>query len=55
MSTFPRPLPERPDEGPRAGSKGPRIPYPVDEPGLDGPGSKPDYIPSVPPGSMHEM
>jgi hypothetical protein len=55
MSTAPRLLPERPEEKPRPGPKGPHTPYPVNDPGLDRPGSEPDYIPPVPPGSMPEM
>ena len=55
MSTSPRPLPERPDEKPRPGPKGPRTPYPANDPGLDRPGAEPDYIPPLPPGSMPDM
>jgi hypothetical protein len=41
--------PKQPLEDPELGSKGPRIPYPVDEP-VDPkqPGSEPDYFPGKP-------
>jgi hypothetical protein len=42
------PEPKRPDEQPVPGPKGPRTPYPVDNPGIadpTGPGSAPDVIP----------
>jgi len=41
-------MPGRPDENPRPGPRGPRTPYPVNDPGIadpDKPGSEPDYIP----------
>ena len=43
--------PERPkpQESPKPGPKGPRTPYPVDDPGItDLPGQEPDYIPGTP-------
>lgn len=41
--------PKQPPEDPELGPKGPRTPYPVDEP-IDpkGPGSEPDYFPGKP-------
>ena len=41
--------PKQPLEDPELGPKGPRSPYPVDEP-VDpkGPGSEPDYFPGKP-------
>jgi hypothetical protein len=41
--------PKQPLEDPELGPKGPRTPYPVDEP-IDpkGPGSEPDYFPGTP-------
>jgi hypothetical protein len=41
--------PKQPPENPELGPKGPRTPYPVDEP-IDpkGPGSEPDYFPGKP-------
>jgi hypothetical protein len=41
--------PKQPLEDPELGPKGPRTPYPVDEP-IDpkGPGSEPDYFPGKP-------
>jgi hypothetical protein len=41
--------PKQPLEDPELGPKGPRSPYPVDEP-IDpkGPGSEPDYFPGKP-------
>jgi hypothetical protein len=41
--------PKQPLEGPELGPKGPRSPYPVDEP-IDpkGAGSEPDYFPGTP-------
>ena len=41
--------PKQPLEDPGLGPKGPRTPYPVDEP-IDpkGPGSEPDYFPGKP-------
>jgi hypothetical protein len=48
--------PERPDEKPVPGRKGPRTPYPADRPDIGRqPGSEPDYLPgspSEPPGRM---
>jgi hypothetical protein len=43
------PKPKQPLEEPELGPKGPRTPYPVDEP-IDpkGPGSEPDYFPGKP-------
>ena len=44
-----------PDETPNPGPKGPRTPYPVDDPGItDLPGEEPDYVPGTPlePGKM---
>lgn len=41
-----KPISENPDERPIPGPKGPRTPYPVNEPpDPRGPGSEPDYIP----------
>jgi len=42
---------ERPQSGPEPEPKGPRTPYPVDDP-VDprGPGSEPDYFPGKPAG-----
>jgi hypothetical protein len=51
-SGLPPDVPERePDEQPRHGPRGPRTPYPVDDPGVadpTGPGSEPDYVPGRP-------
>jgi hypothetical protein len=56
MANQPDPLPERPDEKPQPGPRGPRTPYPVNTPpDPRGPGSEPDYIPPTPnnpPGRM---
>jgi hypothetical protein len=42
---------ERPNSGPVPEPKGPRTPYPVDEPPDPyGPGSEPDYFPGKPAG-----
>src|SRR5580700_10959801 len=52
VTTPPRPLPGRPDETPRPGPRGPRTPYPVNDPEIanpDKPGAEPDYIPATPP------
>jgi hypothetical protein len=45
--------PKQPPEDPELGPKGPRTPYPVDEP-IDpkGPGSAPDYFPGKPAGDQ---
>jgi hypothetical protein len=45
--------PKQPLEDPELGPKGPRSPYPVDEP-IDpkGPGSEPDYFPGKPGGDL---
>ena len=45
MST--KPEPTRP-EPPVPGPKGPRTPYPVNEPPMPSPGKEPDYIPGTP-------
>lgn len=44
------PLPEPPpQEPPVKGPKGPRTPYPANDPGItDLPGSEPDYVPGKP-------
>jgi hypothetical protein len=55
MNTPRQPIPDRPDEKPRAGPKGPQTPYPVNDPGLDRPGSEPDYLPPVQPGGTPDM
>jgi len=49
MSAIPAERPKQPPEDPALGPKGPRTPYPVDEP-IDpkGPGSEPDYFPGKP-------
>jgi hypothetical protein len=45
----PPPVRPNPDETPKPGPKGPRTPYPVDDPGItDLPGQEPDYIPGTP-------
>lgn len=45
--------PKQPGEAPKPQPKGPRTPYPVDEP-VDprGPGSEPDYFPGKPGGDL---
>jgi hypothetical protein len=54
MARNPAPVPPTkpgpdPDEAPVPGPKGPRTPYPVDDPGvIDQPGADPDYIPGTP-------
>ena len=47
----PSPEPPEPDEQPVPGSRGPRTPYPVNDPGIIDParpGSEPDYLPGRP-------
>jgi hypothetical protein len=48
--------PKQPLEDPELGPKGPRSPYPVDEP-IDpkGPGSEPDYFPGKPGGDLPKV
>jgi hypothetical protein len=51
MATTPK-IPERPDEKPVPGPKGPQTPYPVNdppmpEPGTE-PGTEPDFVPGTP-------
>lgn len=42
-------IPQRPDEQPIPGPKGPRTPYPANEPPIkEAPGSEPDFIPGTP-------
>jgi hypothetical protein len=51
----PRPIPEPPDDAPVPGPAGPRMPYPVNDPGIADPGmpgSEPDYIPPPLPGTV---
>jgi hypothetical protein len=51
--TPPRPVPERPGGAPVPGPRGPRSPYPVNDPGIADPakpGSEPDYVPPPLPG-----
>ena len=58
MSTTPPPIPERPDEKSRPGPRGPRTPYPVNDPGFADPhkpGSEPDYIPTPSPADPPEL
>ena len=58
MATAPRPIPGRPDDDPRPGPRGPRTPYPVNDPGIadpDKPGSEPDYIPPSSPEQSPDM
>ena len=53
IPTPPQPIPDRPDQAPLPGPRGPRTPYPVNDPGIADPGkpgSEPDYIPSPIPG-----
>jgi hypothetical protein len=47
MSEPPK-IPERPDEKPIPGPKGPQTPYPVNDPPMPEPGTEPDYIPGTP-------
>jgi hypothetical protein len=49
-------LPKQPLEDPELGPKGPRTPYPVDQP-IDpkGPGSEPDYFPGKPGGDLPKL
>jgi hypothetical protein len=42
--------PKKPAEKPTSDPKGPRTPYPVEEPPTPGPGSEPDYFPGKPAG-----
>ncbi len=45
--------PKQPLEDPELGPKGPRTPYPVDDPiGPKEPGSEPDYFPGRPGGDL---
>lgn len=47
--------PGSPDEMPDTGPSGPRMPYPVNDPGItdpSGPGSEPDYLPGRPTSPM---
>jgi hypothetical protein len=45
----PPPVRPNPDEAPKPGPKGPRTPYPVNDPEIaDLPGQEPDYIPGKP-------
>jgi hypothetical protein len=48
--------PKQPLEDPELGPKGPRTPYPVDEP-IDpkGTGSEPDYFPGKPGGDLPKL
>jgi hypothetical protein len=48
--------PKQPPEDPELGPKGPRKPYPVDEP-IDpkGAGSEPDYFPGQPGGDLPKL
>jgi hypothetical protein len=41
-------IPQMPDEQPQPGPKGPRTPYPANEPPLPDPGAEPDFIPATP-------
>ena len=53
IPTPPQPIPDRPDQAPLPGPRGPRTPYPVNDPGIADPGkpgSEPAYIPSPIPG-----
>jgi hypothetical protein len=55
MAQKPEPALPNPGQPPVPGPKGPRTPYPVDDPGIsDLPGSEPDYVPGTPvqPGRM---
>ena len=48
--------PKQPPETPEHGPKGPRTPYPVDEPAdPNGPGSEPDYFPGRPGGDLPKL
>jgi hypothetical protein len=46
--------PKRPAEPPMPGPKGPRTPYPVNEP-PDPQGAEPDYFPGKDPGRMPQI
>jgi hypothetical protein len=50
------PKPKQPLEDPELGPKGPRTPYPVNEP-IDpkGPGSEPDYFPGKPASDLPKL
>ena len=53
IPTPPQPIPDRPDQAPLPSPRGPRTPYPVNDPDTADPGkpgSEPDYIPSPIPG-----
>jgi hypothetical protein len=53
IPTPPQPIPDRPDQAPLPSPRGPRTPYPVNDPGIADPGkpgSEPDYIPPPIPG-----
>ncbi len=56
MGGLPDSAPDKADERPVPGRRGPRTPYPVNAPpDLRGPGTAPDYIPPAPdepPGRM---
>jgi hypothetical protein len=58
MSTASCPIPDPPDEKPRASPAGPRKPYRVNDPGFADPnktGSDPDYIPRPSPAGDPEF